>query len=96
MVINIFIIVCYIHIVLCNIKIFLSYHCAVYMGMSACVCVCVCVCLCVCVCVCVCAKLGFDLESVCFAWIYIFACVFTGPSNCGHICAEPCLGAHLF
>ena len=37
------IIVCYIHIVLCNIKIFLSYHRAVYMGMSACV-LCVCVC----------------------------------------------------
>ena len=84
MVINIFIIVFYIHIVLCNIKIFLSYHRAVNMGMSACVCVCV--------------KLGFDLESVCFAWIYIiiFAYVFTGPSNCGHICAEPCLGANLF
>ena len=40
MVINIFIIVCYIHIVLCNIKIFLWYHRAMNMSMSVCVCVC--------------------------------------------------------
>ena len=53
----------------------------------------------------VCVKLGFDLESVCFAWIYIIILrviyimilrVFTRPSYCGHICVEPCLGAHVF
>ena len=38
------------------------------------------------VCVYVCVLIGF----------LFFACVFTGPSNCGHNFGEPCLDAHLF
>ena len=77
----------------------------VYLCVCACVCACVCLCVCLCVCVCVCVCVCACVCECVMIWLsfylfvcldFYFRCVLTGPSNFGHDCAEPCLGAYHF